>query len=274
MAKKRRKAHARPRTSGPGSALDTAERDGADGSSSGNGARTPAKGATRAPAPTHRSRAEKKELARRQREEIRKRVRRAQRLRQLVWITGIAAVISLVVFWFVRPDEPPVRPDVLPGELQTEAPWPANADQAAERADLMGLPAEGTTMHEHANVQVFVHGEQLDVPASVGVGDDDIVSLHTHEGSGTVHMESQSIYPFTLGEFLDVWGVRLNETCLGGYCEDDESTLRVYESGVELDQPIRGVRLLDRTVYVIAFGTEDELPDPIPSAFDFASVPE
>lgn len=281
MAKKRRKPHSRSRPAHAG-AVRTAEGPGG-GESDGDSAladgrdqrstRAPSdRRATRAPA-GQRSRAEKKELARRQREEVRKRVRRAHRLRQLVWITGVGAVISLAVFWLVRPDEPAVRPDRLPGELRTEAPWAANADQAAERADLIGLPAEGTTMHEHANVQVFVHGEQQDVPTDIGVGDD-IVSLHTHEPSGTVHMESQSIYPFTLGEFFDVWGVRLNETCLGGHCEDDESTLRVFESGVELDGPIRNVRLLDRTVYVVAFGTEDELPDPVPSSFDFASVPE
>ena len=282
MAKKRRKPHSRSRSSHAG-AVRTAERP--EGAES-NGDRTRADDTTAAASHTaragQRSRAEKKELARRQREEVRKRVRRAQRLRQLVWITGVGAVLSLAVFWLVRPDEPTVRPDELPGELRTEVPWAANAAQADERARLIELPAEGATMHEHANVQVFVHGEQVDVPTDIGVDRDadppDVQSLHTHEGSGTVHMESQSIYPFTLGEFFDVWGVRLSEsqteTCLGGYCEDGESTLRVFEEGVELDGPIRDVRLLDQTVYVLAFGTEDEIPDPIPSSFDFASVPE
>jgi hypothetical protein len=274
MAKRRRKPHSRPRTSpGPGAAVETAERDEGDGSS-GNGAPTPARGSTRAPNAGRRSRAEKKELARRQREEIRKRVRRAALLRRVVWMTGVSMVVALAFLWFMRPDGPRDVPDRLPGELQTEAPWPANVDEAAERADLLGLPAEGTTMHEHANIQVFVHGEQQAVPTNIGITEDGALSLHTHEASGTVHMESQSIYPFTLGEFFGVWGVELSETCLGSYCEDDESTLRVFEGGVEVDGPVLDLRLEDETVYVVAFGTEDELPDPIPSSFDFASVPQ
>jgi hypothetical protein len=279
MAKKRRKPHSRPRTSpSPGGAVRTAERpESADRNGEGD-QQDGARAATRPPSSGQRSRAEKKELARRQREEARRRVRRVQRLRQLVWITGFGAMISLAVLWFVRSDEPAVRPERLPGELRSEAPWPANAAQAAERSDLIGLPAEGTTMHEHANVQVFVNGEQQSVPTDIGINREadppEVLSLHTHEGSGTVHMESQSIYPFTLGEFFDVWGVRLSDSCLGAYCEEGESSLRVFESGVELDGPIRDVRLLDRTVYVIAFGTEDEVPDPVPSAFDFDSVPQ
>ena len=276
MAKKRRKPHSRPRTSAVGAGVRTAERPEADG---GNGrtatTEEPAGGRTSV---AQRARAEKKDLARRQREEVRRRVRRAQRLRQLVWITGGAAVISLAVFWILRPDEPGPRPDTLPGELATEAPWDANTDEAAERGELIGLPPEGTTMHEHANVQVFVNGERQPVPTNIGiVGSGSslaALSLHTHEASGTVHMESQTVHEFTLGDFLDVWGVRLTGTCLGGYCEEGDATLRLFEDGQEVTGSIRETVLEDQIVYVLAYGAEDELPDPIPSTFDFASVPQ
>ena len=30
---------------------------------------------------------------------------------------------------------------------------------------------------------------------------------HTHDSSGTIHVESNEIRDYTLGEFLDVWGM-------------------------------------------------------------------
>jgi hypothetical protein len=281
MAKKRRKPHNRPRTQpGASSSVDTAERTGDE---SGNGTRAstspvrttdPAKASATTTA--SRSRAEKKELARRQREEMRKRAQRAERMRRLMWVTGIGAALALAVFWITKPDEPATRPETLPGELTTEAPWPANGDQAPERAEAIGLPAEGTTMHEHANVQVFVEGEPVAVPTNVGIDEaaQEVLSLHTHEASGTVHMESAEVRDFTLGEFFDVWGVRLSETCVGGYCEEGEAQLRVFKDGQEVTGPIRDLVLDDQSVVVLAFGTEDQLPDPIPDTFDFASVPQ
>lgn len=30
--------------------------------------------------------------------------------------------------------------------------------------------------------------------------------LHTHDTSGTIHVESNSYRTYTLGQFLDIWG--------------------------------------------------------------------
>jgi hypothetical protein len=272
MAKKRRKPHGRPRTSATGTAssgVRIAERPEPAGRSAADATDTRGSAAQRA-------RAEKKELARRQREEVRRRVRRAQRLRQLVWITGGAAAISLAVFWILRPDEPGPRPDTLPGELATQAPWDANAGEALERGDLIGLPAEGTTMHEHANVQVFVHGEKQPVPTDIGIDPSagSITSVHTHDDTGTVHLESSVSREFTLDEFFGVWGVRFTPSCLGAYCNDDTNRLQVFVDGEEVTGDLQGVQLDDQSVVVVTYGTADELPDPIPSTFDFSSVPQ
>ncbi|HEX6231044.1 MAG TPA: hypothetical protein VF029_04980 [Actinomycetota bacterium] len=265
MAKKKRKSHQRPRTrAASAGAVKTAERT------------TPHEKAPSAPPPARNARAEKKELARQQREQVRKRIQRAERARRLMWIAGIGTVIALGVFWFTRPNEPVERPDTLPGELTSEAPWPANASEAAARADAIGLPPEGTTQHTHANVQVFVHGERQTVPTDIGIDQSarEVLSLHTHEDSGTIHVESQTRRAFTLGEFFDVWGVRLDGDCLGAYCDDDQNRLWVFVDGEEASGPPRDVVLDDEAVIVLAYGTEEELPDPIPSVFDFASVPQ
>ncbi len=258
MAKKRKKPRNRPRT-----------QDAAAG-----GVRTVERGEGSPEAPVRHARAEKKELARRQREEVRKRVRRAEFARRMAWVLGITAVVALAVIWFLRPDAPAERPDRLPGELRTEAPWGANTQQLGDRLDVLALPPAGGAMHEHANVRIFIHGEEEIVPTDIGISGSTHAAIHTHETSGTIHLESQSITEFTFGEFFDVWGVRLTADCLGAYCEEGENRLRLFVDGQEVSGSPRDLVVEDQAVVVLAYGTEDELPDPIPSTFDFGSVPQ
>jgi hypothetical protein len=280
MAKKRRRSHNRshpgPATRGAVRTADPiaeTEDDGDGGGARRRGGAPAVRAAGSRPATTQRTRTEKKELARRQREEIRKRVRRAELRRRLLWAGGVAAVLAVASYLILRPDEPATRPDRLPGELRTEAPWGANGDQTLERADLIGLPGEGTALHEHANVQVFVHGERVSVPQGVGQASaSDFASLHTHTGDGLVHIESADVgHTFTLGEFFDVWGVRLSGQCIGGYCVSGDDELLVFKDGNRVTGSPRGVVLDEQSVIVLTFGTPAEVPSPLPT-FDFSTI--
>jgi hypothetical protein len=42
--------------------------------------------------------------------------------------------------------------------------------------------------------------------------------------------------------------------------------------GEEVTGNLQDVQLDDQTVIVVAYGTPSELPDPIPSSFDFSSI--
>ena len=287
MAKKRRKPQNRSRNRPPSTGTRTAERP-PTGAPTATKTAAPPGGRAAAPAqPTtqrrtattppkagpQRTRAEKKELARKEREAVRRRIARAQRRRQLAWIAGITVVAAAGAFFLFKPDSFD-HPTSLPGELTTKAPWDANGAKSAARATALGLPPEGTTMHEHANVQIFVHGKPEPVPKDIGINaaKGTIQSIHTHDDTGTVHLESSESREFTLGEFLGVWGVRFTQDCLGAYCNDDVNTLRVYLNGEEVTGDPWNVQLDDQSVLVVTYGTADELPDPIPSTFDFTSI--
>ena len=295
MAKKRRKPQNRSRNRPPSAGTRTAERP-RTGAPTSTRTAAPPDGPHAAPAaepqptkqppqrrttPTpqkaapQRTRAEKKELARKEREAVRRRIARAQRRRQLAWIAGIAIVVAAGVFLFTNRNETPT-PTNLPGELTTKAPWDANGARSAARATALGLPPEGTTMHEHANVQIFVHGTPEPVPKDIGINPakGTIQSIHTHDDTGTVHLESSESRQFTLGEFFGVWGVRFTPDCLGAYCNDGTNHLQVFLNGDEVTGNLQSVQLDDQSVIVVTYGTADELPDPIPSTFDFASVPQ
>jgi hypothetical protein len=285
MAKKRRRPQNRSRNRPATSSTRTAERPRPtapqnvppEGSNQDGAERKARPGRQRpaSPAPgPQRSRAEKKELARAEREAARRRIARAQRRRQLAWIAGITVVVAAGVFVFTNRDDQGTSGVTLPGELTTEAPWDANAAKSAARGTALGLPAEGTTMHEHADVEIFVHGSKEPVPTDIGIdaSKGTIQSIHTHDDTGLVHLESSQSREFTLGEFFGVWGVRFTPSCLGAYCNEGNNRLQVFVDGEEADGTLPDVQLDDQTVIVVTYGTPTELPDPIPSSFDFSSI--
>jgi hypothetical protein len=99
---------------------------------------------------------------------------------------------------------------------------------------LPALPAEGSTLHTHQHLDLYVNGKKQVVPAQIGIITSPQVvfsPLHTDDTSGIIHVESPTVRSFTLDEFFYVWGVRLTRTCIGGYCTQGDKTLRVYVDG-------------------------------------------
>jgi hypothetical protein len=142
----------------------------------------------------------------------------------------------------------------LPGLLTTEAPWPANGEELAARLEAMGLPAltrEEQALHIHPILQIRINGENIPVPANIGIdpGVTFLSALHTHDETGTLHVESAEVRDFTLGEFFDVWGVRLTTECIGGHCGPG---LRARAGGQVVDDP-RSIVLVDGETIVITF---------------------
>lgn len=74
-------------------------------------------------------------------------------------------------------------------------------------------------MHIHPQLSVKVNDQPIIVPENVGIdkalwkdhsldknGMQGMSPLHTHDDTGTLHVESSVNRGYTLGEFLDVWG--------------------------------------------------------------------
>jgi hypothetical protein len=76
-------------------------------------------------------------------------------------------------------------------------------------------------MHNHIHLNITADGNPMVIPANIGIDpqlhEDNSLDmygpqkspLHTHTSSGTLHVESKIITDYTLGEFLDVWGLPL-----------------------------------------------------------------
>lgn len=216
------------------------------------------------------TKAQRKEQARRDRLELERRMARRRTTRRLWAVLVVVAIAAAVAWLATRPGGG--RDGRLPGLLSSRTPWPANTATLAERLGELGLPRAGGAQHVHAHLGVFIEGQAVDVPSEVGIAGAIHSPLHTHDDTGVIHVESEVPRTFTLGELFDVWGVRLSASCVGGYCADGASTIRAFVGGEAFDGDPRTVQLVDGAVVVLAFGTEDQLPDPIPSEFDFSAI--
>jgi len=169
-------------------------------------------------------------------------------------------------------------PVLTPGT--TPAPWglPANALSHMAYAGL--IPIIGSLVrHDHVHLDVIVNGQAVTVPAGIGMAEpfdfgpcspffndgdcatgniyDGLVAdspLHTHSTSGIIHIESDRPGEFTLGQFFDAWGVRLNQSCVGGYCTGGGEQLRVYVNGSQVTGDPRSVVLLNEQEIAVIYG--------------------
>ncbi|HTP41168.1 MAG TPA: hypothetical protein VML36_01990 [Nitrospiria bacterium] len=201
--------------------------------------------------------------------------------RILLIIVSVAAVGLLALLVLNRQGREPSSPlaavsagdeSALPGLQTSEAPWAPQLSHLEDRLQAIGLPAlrrEGTALHIHQHLDLYIHGQPVPVPPMIGINAvaGFISPVHTHDGSGTIHIESAIVSRYTLGQFFDIWGVRFSPTCLGGYCNAGDQRLRVYVNGALVTTNPRDIGLEDNQEIVVTYGTEQELPKPIPSTF-------
>ena len=165
--------------------------------------------------------------------------------------------------------------DDLPGILTTPPPWSANTGKLQQRLRAIGLPAltaEGQVVHIHQHLDLFVDGKPVKVADDIGIDPDGgyISPLHTHlQTEGVLHVESPTQTRFSLGQFFAVWGVRLDGKCIGGKCVSGDKELRVWVNGKPVEGDPTRIVLDEHQEIVIAYGTPKQMPDPVPSTYDF-----
>lgn len=134
-------------------------------------------------------------------------------------IVGVLLVVAFAAACAPAPAEPEAA------VMRTSGPpWDAPRDAVAhiDAAGFERLPfGHPVARTVRADLTVRVDDEDVAVPAYIGI--DRVrgveASLHTHADDGVLWVESpDDDEQVTLGRFFDLWGVRLDDDCLGDAC--------------------------------------------------------
>lgn len=73
--------------------------------------------------------------------------------------------------------------------------------------DPLGLCVQhtGVGMHIHPHLKIFVKDEEVKIPANVGISGGCMRPIHTHDDSGTLHLEFPNVRDVALGDFFKIW---------------------------------------------------------------------
>jgi hypothetical protein len=163
------------------------------------------------------------------------------------------------------------RNDSVPADsqlalLDTPPPWKPNYKQLQQRVQAMGLPGfNETTFHIHAWLHIYDDGKRVPVPGNIGIdaATGFLSPLHTHGVSqypeGIIHMEADEQYDFTLGQFMNVWGVKFSDSQLGSLKPTGDKQLQVYVNGKLAKDPVNTV-MGEHDNIVIGYGKPGSFP--------------
>jgi hypothetical protein len=163
-------------------------------------------------------------------------------------------------------------PATLAKGLDSAPPWPAPADArtAVAAAGLPMLGSEGSVEHIHSHLDVLVDGKPVPVPANLGVDTrrGTMSPLHTHDGSGVIHVEAPVKRQFSLGEVFSEWQVSLSADNIGALRATDGKVVRVFVDGALQTGNPAAVMLGPRSEIAVVYGAA-RAGESIPSTYDF-----
>jgi hypothetical protein len=88
-------------------------------------------------------------------------------------------------------------------------------------------------MHIHPHVSININGNPVTIPAGIGIlGVNGDMQIHTHDASGTLHVESILQHNFTLGDFFKIWGKPFTKNNILGHKTDAHHKITMTVNGV------------------------------------------
>jgi hypothetical protein len=141
-------------------------------------------------------------------------------------------------------------------------PWMPEYAHLAQRIKQLGLPPVGKEQyHTHALLHIYDDGILIPIAPNIGIdrAKKAYSSVHTHDSTGIVHMESKVPHKFTLGAFFAIWGVRFGDASLGSLVNKGAKQVRVYVNGKPVSHPVNYV-MRDKDNIVVGYGTDSSFP--------------
>lgn len=136
-----------------------------------------------------------------------------------IWVLVGAGVIGGATWWLMARPHPTTA-------QQTAAARQRHADLVAQCTT-----DAATVMHIHPHIRIVINGDEQAVPTDVGISATCQRALHTHDGTGVIHVESPRQDDFTLADFFSVWGKSLSSTKVLDTSLDDQHQLKFFVNG-------------------------------------------
>ncbi len=123
-----------------------------------------------------------------------------------------------------------------PGDF-SHVPNESELQAGLKNAQLEALSAEGNVLHIHQHLDITINGQNIIVPANIGIATTFISPLHTHDTGGIIHIESPVNKDFTLGQFFTEWGIKFDDSCISTFCTDDSHKIVVGVNSQPVSNP-------------------------------------
>ena len=120
---------------------------------------------------------------------------------------------------------------------------------------LTPIPDDATLAeHIHPHLTILVDGQRQTIPADIGIslGQYGALPLHTHDTSGTIHVETTVPYIFRLKDFFTVWGQTFNRHDILGHTTGNGHKITMTVDG-RPSQAFGNVVLRDHEQIVIKY---------------------
>ena len=108
------------------------------------------------------------------------------------------------------------------------------------------IDSDNLPYQAYVNVFVNVDRQPMEVPVDIGITDDCLRPIHTHDNSGLVHIVFDSSYEFRLGHFLWYWNFNIQEY-----------DAKVYVNGIEQEKYL-GTVLQDGMSIIMEFKSKSK----------------
>jgi hypothetical protein len=138
-----------------------------------------------------------------------------------------------------------------------------------------GIPCQTTEQlayHIHAHLTLIVDGQNVLIPAGIGIAPPREVQqgfvaggkcfywLHTHDVSGVLHIESPTAQLYTLGQFFAVWGQPLNAGQVATFPVGADHPLHAFVNGQPVSSPPEQIQLDAHELITLEIG--QQVPPP------------
>ncbi len=131
-----------------------------------------------------------------------------------------------------------------------------NSDKACltTPGDKLILESHGEVkMHIHPTLSIKALGENVEIPAGVGISNNGMNAIHTHTADGVLHVEAPCIRDLKLGDFFAIWGKKFDKEHILNYTVNSTNSLKMFVNNIE-SKEFENLILGDKDKIEIVYG--------------------